>query len=193
MTKTSVKIGSHQPLTGPAAPGYSEIAPASKALFAYLNAHGKVNGRTINYVYKDDAYNPTQTVNVVKQLVLQDKVFAIFDGLGTPTHTKVLGFVNAEKVGGLFSLSGFAQDELRGQNFGVARLGYLHRLGRAFYLGGYGEAGRAAVTTSDIVINPILALTAVAAYDTPLGPLYLGYGVAQGSHRQLYLLFGRSF
>src|SRR3954453_6764385 len=85
VTKTTVTIGSHQPLTGPAAPGYSEIAPASNAFFKYLNAQGGVNGRSIKYVYKDDGYNPTNTVNVVKQLVLQDKVFAIFDGLGTPT------------------------------------------------------------------------------------------------------------
>ena len=106
VTKTSVTIGSHQPLTGPAAPGYSEIAPASKAFFQYLNAQGGVNGRKINYIYKDDGYNPTKTVTVVKQLVLQNKVFAIFDGLGTPTHTKVVGFLNAEKVPDLFVASG---------------------------------------------------------------------------------------
>src|SRR3984957_9247142 len=40
ITSTSILIGSHQPLTGPAAPGYSEIAPASAAHFAYVNAHG---------------------------------------------------------------------------------------------------------------------------------------------------------
>ena len=28
ITPTQILIGSHQPLTGPAAPGYSEIAPA---------------------------------------------------------------------------------------------------------------------------------------------------------------------
>jgi ABC-type branched-subunit amino acid transport system substrate-binding protein len=106
VTKTTVTIGSHQPLTGPAAPGYSEIAPASKAFFQYLNAQGGVNGRKINYVYKDDGYNPTNTVTVVKQLVLQNKVFAIFDGLGTPTHTKVVDFLNAEKVPDLFVASG---------------------------------------------------------------------------------------
>jgi ABC-type branched-subunit amino acid transport system substrate-binding protein len=106
ITKTSVTIGSHQPLTGPAAPGYSEIAPASKAFFQYLNAQGGVNGRKINYVYKDDTYNPTKTVDVVKQLVLQTKVFAIFDGLGTPTHTKVVSFLNAEKAPDLFVASG---------------------------------------------------------------------------------------
>jgi ABC-type branched-subunit amino acid transport system substrate-binding protein len=106
VTKTSVTIGSHQPLTGPAAPGYSEIAPAAKAMFTYLNAKGGVNGRKINYIYKDDGYNPTNTVNVVRQLVLQSKVFAIFNGLGTPTHTKVVPFLTAEKVPDLFVASG---------------------------------------------------------------------------------------
>ena len=106
VTKTSVLIGSHQPLTGPAAPGYSEIAPAAKAYFAYLNAHGGVNGRKINLVYKDDGYNPTKTVTVVKQLVLQNKVFAIWGGLGTPTHTKVVDYLNSSKVPDLFVSSG---------------------------------------------------------------------------------------
>jgi ABC-type branched-subunit amino acid transport system substrate-binding protein len=106
VTANSITIGSHQPLTGPAAPGYSEIAPAANAYFRYVNAAGGVNGRKINYIYKDDGYNPTQTVSVVKQLVLQSKVFAIFDGLGTPTHTKVVGFLNASKVPDLFVASG---------------------------------------------------------------------------------------
>src|SRR6201997_1389191 len=106
VTATSITFGSHQPLTGPAAPGYSEIAPASQAYFDYVNAHGGVYGRKITLDYKDDAYNPTNTVNVVHQLVLQDKVFGIFEGLGTPTHTKVVGFLNAEKIPDLFVASG---------------------------------------------------------------------------------------
>ncbi len=106
VTSTSITFGSHQPLTGPAAPGYSEIAPASQAFFNYVNAHGGVFGRKIHLVYKDDAYNPTNTVNVVHQLVLQDKVFGIFEGLGTPTHTKVVGYLNAEKIPDIFVASG---------------------------------------------------------------------------------------
>ena len=47
ITPTTITIGSHQPLTGPVAPGYSEIAPASNAYFAYVNAHGGVYGRKI--------------------------------------------------------------------------------------------------------------------------------------------------
>ncbi|HET9103662.1 MAG TPA: ABC transporter substrate-binding protein [Solirubrobacteraceae bacterium] len=106
VTATSITFGTHQPLTGPAAPGYSEIAPASQAFFDYVNAHGGVFGRKIHLTIKDDAYNPTQTVNVVHQLVLQSNVFGIFEGLGTPTHTKVVGFLNAEKIPDIFVASG---------------------------------------------------------------------------------------
>jgi ABC-type branched-subunit amino acid transport system substrate-binding protein len=106
VTATSITFGTHQPLTGPAAPGYSEIAPASQAYFNYVNAHGGVFGRKINLIIKDDGYNPTNTVNVVHQLVLQSNVFGIFEGLGTPTHTKVVGFLNAEKIPDLFVATG---------------------------------------------------------------------------------------
>ena len=47
ITATQITIGSHQPLTGPAAPGYSEISKASDAYFQRVNGHGGVNGRTI--------------------------------------------------------------------------------------------------------------------------------------------------
>jgi ABC-type branched-subunit amino acid transport system substrate-binding protein len=106
VTATSVTFGTHTPLTGPAAPGYSEIAAASQAFLNYVNAHGGVFGRKIHLIIKDDAYNPTNTVNVVHQLVLQNSVFGIYEGLGTPTHTKVVGFLNAEKVPDLFVASG---------------------------------------------------------------------------------------
>ncbi len=106
VTATSITFGAHEPLTGPAAPGYGEIAPASAAFFKYVNAHGGVFGRKLNFIYKDDAYNPTNTVSVVHQLVLQNKVFGIFEGLGTPTHTKVVSYLNTSKVPDLFVASG---------------------------------------------------------------------------------------
>ncbi len=106
ITATQILIGSHQPLTGPAAPGYSEIAPASAAYFAYVNAHGGVYGRKIVYKYLNDAYDPTTTASDVRQLVLQDNVYALFDGLGTPTHLAAISFLNSEKVPDVFVASG---------------------------------------------------------------------------------------
>ena len=106
ITATTITVGSHQPLTGPAAPGYSEIAPASAAYFAYVNAHGGVYGRKIAYKYLDDAYNPSTTASVVRQLVLQDNVYALFNGLGTPTHLAAVSFLNTQKVPDVFVASG---------------------------------------------------------------------------------------
>ncbi|TAN32865.1 ABC transporter substrate-binding protein [bacterium] len=106
ITATQITIGSHQPLTGPAAPGYSEISKASNAYFQWVNDHGGVYGRTINYLFEDDGYNPANTATVVRKLVLEDKVFAIFNGLGTPTHTAVVDYLNSQKVPDLFVASG---------------------------------------------------------------------------------------
>ncbi len=106
ITKTQILIGSHQPLTGIAAPGYDEIAPASNAYFQYVNAHGGIYGRKIVYKYLNDQYDPTITSTVVHQLVLQDNVYAIFNGLGTPTHLAVVKYLNSSKVPDVFVASG---------------------------------------------------------------------------------------
>jgi branched-chain amino acid transport system substrate-binding protein len=106
ITATTITIGSHQPLTGIAAPGYDEIAPASNAYFQYVNARGGIYGRKIVYKYLNDQYNPSITSTVVRQLVLKDNVYAIFNGLGTPTHLAVAPFLNSEKVPDVFVASG---------------------------------------------------------------------------------------
>lgn len=106
ITETKVKIGGHYPLTGVAAPGYSEIPVGAKAYYDYVNAAGGVNGRDIEFVARDDGYNPAKTSEVVNQLVLKDEVFAIVGGLGTPTHSAVVDFLNSEGVPDLLVSSG---------------------------------------------------------------------------------------
>ncbi len=106
VTDTEIVVGTHMPLTGPASAGYSKIAPATKAYFDYVNANGGVHGRKITYKVMDDGYNPATTQQVVRQLVLQDKVFAVLNGLGTPTHTGVLDFLHTNRVPDLFVASG---------------------------------------------------------------------------------------
>ena len=106
ITATTVTVGGHFPLTGPAAPGYSEIPQAIDAYFQHVNANGGVNRRKLKMIARDDGYNPTNTVKVTKQLVLQDKVFAMLGGLGTPTHTKVVDYLNASRVPDVFVSSG---------------------------------------------------------------------------------------
>ncbi|MFC7527876.1 ABC transporter substrate-binding protein [Actinoplanes sp. GCM10030250] len=106
VTDSEVVVGTHMPMTGPAAAGYSKISPATKAYFDFVNANGGIHGRKITYKVKDDGYNPANTQTVVRELVLQDKVFAILNGLGTPTHTGVLDFLKTNRVPDLFVASG---------------------------------------------------------------------------------------
>jgi ABC-type branched-subunit amino acid transport system substrate-binding protein len=106
ITATTITIGSTQPLTGRAAPGYSEISAASSAYFQNLNAHGGIFGRTITYTYYDDGYNPTNTASLTRKLILEDKVFALFSALGTPTHLAVVDYINSQHVPDLFVSSG---------------------------------------------------------------------------------------
>ena len=106
ITATSIKLGTHMPLTGPAAAGYSDIPVGAKAYYDYVNDQGGVNGRKIEYIVRDDGYNPTNTAAVTNQLVLQDKIFAMVQGLGTPTHSAVLDFLDENGVPDLAVSSG---------------------------------------------------------------------------------------
>lgn len=106
VTSTTITIGSHQPLTGTTSAAYSGVAPAAKAYFDFVNDHGGVHGRRIIYAYRDDAYTPSNAVQVVPKLVEQDKVFAIFNGLGTGPHSAVVNYLNKHKVPDLFPASG---------------------------------------------------------------------------------------
>ena len=102
---STIVFGTHQPQSGPAAPGYSEIATASQAFFDFVNDHGGVYGRNVRLLVLNDAYNPTQTAGAVEHEVLYNNVFGIFEGLGTPTHLQVMPFLNAYQVPDVFVAS----------------------------------------------------------------------------------------
>lgn len=107
ITKTSIHIGGTFPLTGVAS-AYKTIPAAESAYFAYVNDHGGVNGRKIDFTVLDDAYNPAQTVSDVQKLVEQDKVFALMGSLGTATSLATWGYTNQHKVPQVFLASGDA-------------------------------------------------------------------------------------
>ena len=110
-----IVIGGTIPLSGIAA-SYASVGRGAEAYFKYVNARGGVNGRRINYKYVDDQYNPAQTVQATRQLVQQDRVFAIFNSLGTEHNLAVRSFLNAAKVPQLFAGSGattFGRDHRR--------------------------------------------------------------------------------
>jgi branched-chain amino acid transport system substrate-binding protein len=100
-----IVIGGTIPLSGIAA-SYASVGRGAEAYFKYVNARGGVNGRRITYKYLDDQYNPAQTVQVTRQLVQQERVFAIFNSLGTEHNLSVRAYLNAARVPQLFVGSG---------------------------------------------------------------------------------------
>ena len=114
-TTHTVTIGATVPLSGIAAPGYSEVAKAANAVFKYINAKGGVNGWKVNFILKDDCYNfvglfgcnsPNGTVAQTQDLVENQNVFATVGSLGTGTQDIVRNYLNNNGVPQLFVNSG---------------------------------------------------------------------------------------
>src|SRR5436309_5805673 len=104
ITADTLKIGGTFPLTGVASL-YKTIPAAEKAYYDYVNDHGGVNGRKIDFTILDDSYDPSKTVPLVQQLV-SDNVFAVFGSLGTVHGLSTWGYLNERKIPQVLLASG---------------------------------------------------------------------------------------
>jgi branched-chain amino acid transport system substrate-binding protein len=105
VTSKQILIGGTTPLSGPAS-AYASVATGADAYFKYVNDHGGVFGRSVKYKYVDDAYDPSQTIQKTRDLVQNDKVFAIYNTLGTEQNLAVRSYLNQLKVPQLLVASG---------------------------------------------------------------------------------------
>ena len=102
---TEIKIGNTNPYSGPAS-SYAAIAKTIDAYFKSVNDSGGIGGRKIKFISLDDGYSPPKTVEMVRQLVEQDKIFALFQSLGTPCNTAIHKYMNQKKVPQLYVATG---------------------------------------------------------------------------------------
>jgi branched-chain amino acid transport system substrate-binding protein len=101
----SIKLGGSYPFSGPAS-AYRSIAVGARAHFKFVNAKGGVDGRKIEFVTLDDAYEPPRAVQNARRLIQQEEVFALFNTLGTPNNVAIWDFVNEQEVPHLFVATG---------------------------------------------------------------------------------------
>lgn len=112
-----------------------------------------------------------------------------------------LDYQNVQGVGGLFNLSGLADDQLIGQRAGMLGLGLRKRFGdleatlqRTTYVGATLETGGAWFEDESVTLDSLLTAGSLyLAMDTVIGPFYLAWGHAEGGHDRLYLVLGRTF
>ena len=98
VTNQEIIIGMSNALTGPAAALGTGVKAGAVAYFQKINNAGGVNGRKIKVISYDDGYEPQRTVENTNKLMNEDKVFALFGYVGTPTSTAVLPIINKDHV-----------------------------------------------------------------------------------------------
>lgn len=109
-----------------------------------------------------------------------------------------VGFVDMAQVGGLFELSGYGNTELVGPESGVVSLITYRQISNASgrlafpaYIGASAEAGGvwqwSQLSEDDVTV----AGSVFIGIDSPLGPIFVAYGAAEGGHRAAYFTIGR--
>ena len=101
-------------------------------------------------------------------------------------------------LGGFLNLSGFAERSFFGNQSAFGRAVVYRRTGRLdslfstpFYIGASLEAGNTWRDKGDVRLDSmIFGGSAFIGLKTPLGPVFLGYGVAERGHDAVYLTFG---
>ena len=90
VTDTEVILGVSAAFSGPSRGLGIELYRGASAYFDDVNYNGGIAGRRISLKIYDDGYQPDACVTNTMKLMLEDRVFALFGYVGTPTVTRVL-------------------------------------------------------------------------------------------------------
>ena len=106
VTPEEILLGQSAAFKGPAAGLGTEVWRGAQACFDEVNAQGGVHGRKIRVVCLDDGYEGDVTLPNTVKLANQEKVFALFGFVGTPTLLKALPAIQQfNTTDGLFLFS----------------------------------------------------------------------------------------
>jgi ABC-type branched-subunit amino acid transport system substrate-binding protein len=98
VSESQIVLGQSVALTGPAQELGKDMQVGASLYFNQVNARGGVNGRRIVLKTLDDGYEPPRAVENTKKLINDERVFALFGYVGTPTSAAVLPIFTEAKV-----------------------------------------------------------------------------------------------
>ena len=98
VTDTQILLGQSVALTGPAAELGKDMQSGALLYFNNVNRSGGINGRKIVLTTLDDGYEPPRAAENTKKLINDEKVFALFGYVGTPTSNASLPIFTEAKV-----------------------------------------------------------------------------------------------
>lgn len=93
-----IKIGTIQPLTGKIAVYGKTVSQAVTLAVDEANAAGGVNGKQIELITEDDAFNPDNTVAAFKKLTTKDKVLAVVGALTSNCTLAITNLAQGAKI-----------------------------------------------------------------------------------------------
>ena len=98
VTDSQVVLGQSVALSGPAQQLGLDMQLGATLYFNKVNAAGGVNGRRIVLKTLDDGYEATRAADNTKKLINDERVFALFGYVGTPTSAASLPIFTEAKV-----------------------------------------------------------------------------------------------
>lgn len=98
VTESAILIGQSAAFSGPAQELGLEMRQGAGLVFEAVNAQGGIHGRKIQLVSHDDGYEPERAAANTRKLIEQDRVFALFGYVGTPTSQSALPIFTEARV-----------------------------------------------------------------------------------------------
>ena len=98
VTDNQIVLGQSVALTGPAQQLGLDMQLGATLYFNKVNAQGGVNGRKIVLKTLDDGYESGRAAENTKKLINDEKVFALFGYVGTPTSQASMPIFTEAKV-----------------------------------------------------------------------------------------------
>lgn len=92
ITANEIRFGIAAPFSGPSKELGRQMKLGIDAAFNRVNDAGGIEGRMLRLVSADDGYEPTRTLDAMKQLYDKDQVFGFIGNVGTPTAAVALPF-----------------------------------------------------------------------------------------------------
>jgi branched-chain amino acid transport system substrate-binding protein len=93
LSDDQILIGSSLALKGHAGYLGTQTIHGALAYLNHVNALGGIHGRQIKVITYDDGYDPPRCMTNTQKLIVEDKVFALFCYVGTPTTVKILPLI----------------------------------------------------------------------------------------------------
>jgi len=98
VTPKAILLGQSAAFSGPAAQLGIQMNIGAKAYFDHVNSQGGVYGRRIELRTRDDKYESDLAVENTKKFIEEDRVFALFAYVGTPTTLAAMPVFTQAKV-----------------------------------------------------------------------------------------------